>query len=258
VMPRPEALPFVRDAKRLGIIQKVARRRYRDDGLGDFDASLYGQKVRSLIDEHVAALDIAVKIPPVSITTPDFLSKVNGLTSEKAKASEMEHALKFHIRKNFDQDPARFAKLSERLDDILKSLSGKWDQLVLALTQLTKEASEDQAGGRIHGDLLTERIYGVLESEFITDVSVPNDVNAEILQIAETVAAQVIERAGIVRFWHNPHAQEQLRKQLVLILDGRDDLFPFNEQAGIADQLMELARANRALISSGIANASQS
>jgi len=47
VLPRPEALPFVADAKRLGIIQKVARRRYRDDGMGDFDASLYGEKVRA-------------------------------------------------------------------------------------------------------------------------------------------------------------------------------------------------------------------
>ena len=65
VLPRPEALPFVADAKRLGLILKVARRRYRDDGLGDFDASLYGEKVRALLDEHVTALDIATKIPPV-------------------------------------------------------------------------------------------------------------------------------------------------------------------------------------------------
>src|SRR5664279_3158825 len=96
VMPRPEALPFVKDAKRLGIIQKVARRRYRDDGLGEFDPSLYGEKVRALIDEHVTTLDIATKIPPVSITDPDFLVKVKGLTSDKAKASEMEHALRYH------------------------------------------------------------------------------------------------------------------------------------------------------------------
>ena len=36
----------------------------------------------------------------------------------------MEHALRFHIRKNFDEDPARYTKLSERLDDILKNLTG--------------------------------------------------------------------------------------------------------------------------------------
>ena len=143
VLPRPEALPFVADAKRLGIIQKVARRRYRDDGLGDFDPSLYGEKVRALIDEHVTALDIATKIPPVSITAPDFLAKVKGLTSDKAKASEMEHALRFHIRKNFDEDPARYTKLSERLDEILKTLTGKWDQLSLALEVLLGDATDE-------------------------------------------------------------------------------------------------------------------
>ena len=157
VLPRPEGLPFVRDAKRLGIIQKVARRRYRDDGLGDFDPSLYGEKVRALIDEHVTALDIATKIPPVSITDPDFLAKVKGLTSDKAKASEMEHALRFHIRKNFDEDPAHFTKLSERLDEILKTLTGKWEQLSLALEELLDDAKEGPTDA-VHEDPLDRSV----------------------------------------------------------------------------------------------------
>ena len=98
--------------------------------------------MRKLIDEHVTALDIATKIPPVSITEPDFLAKVQGLTSDKAKASEMEHALRYHIRKNFDEDPARYTKLSERLDDILKNLTGKWDQLALALGGAARRGTE--------------------------------------------------------------------------------------------------------------------
>jgi type I restriction enzyme R subunit len=249
VMPRPEALPFVRDAKRLGIIQKVARRRYRDDGLGDFDTSLYGEKVRALIDEHIMALDIATKIPPVSITAPDFLAKVKGLTSDKAKASEMEHALRFHIRKNFDEDPARYTKLSERLDDILKDLTGKWEQLSLALEKLMVEATDEQAAERVHDDPLVARFYGVLESEFATDATLPAEVRVDILHIAEDLVVEVVERARVVRFWHNPHAQDALRRELIHTLDNRDDLYPFDEQAALADKLMELAAANRALIS---------
>ena len=77
VMPRPESLPFERDAKFFGMVQVRARRRYRE---GDtFDVSLYGEKVRSLIDDHVLALGVDQKIPPVSITAPDFRSKVSGL-----------------------------------------------------------------------------------------------------------------------------------------------------------------------------------
>ncbi|MEU6566368.1 type I restriction endonuclease subunit R [Streptomyces parvulus] len=247
ILPRPEALPFVADAKRLGLIQKVARRRYRDDGLGDFNASLYGEKVRALIDEHVTALDIATKIAPVSVTDPDFLAKVKGLSSDKAKASEMEHALRFHIRTNFDEDPARYSKLSERLDEILKSLTGKWDQLSLALEVLLGDITDESSSSRVHEDLLVARFYGLLESEFATSATLPDEVRTDILHLAEGIVGEVLRHAGIVRFWQNPHAQDELRKDVVHQLDDRD-LFPFSEQAAIADRLMELARSNQSLI----------
>lgn len=248
VMPRPEALPFVPNAKRLGIISLAAKRRYRDDGLGDFDSSLYGEKVRKLIDDHVTALDIATKIPPVSITDPDFVAKVQGLTSDKAKASEMEHALRYHIRKNFDEDPARYTKLSERLDDILRNLTGQWDQLALALTGLLSEA-HGEVEGAIHDDPLVARFYGLLEAEFATDGTVADGVRIDIVHVAQEIVVQVEESTSIVRFWDNPHAQNTLRNQLIHTLDDRD-LVPFEEQAPLADKLMELAKANRSLIAS--------
>lgn len=247
VMPRPEALPFVKDAKRLGLIQKVARRRYRDDDLGDFDVSLYGEKVRALIDEHVTALDIATKIPPVSITDADFLTKVRAMSSDKAKASEMEHALRYHLRKNFDEDPARYSKLSERLDEILKSLTGKWDQLSLALEELLRDATGDQAKDAVHADPLVTRFYGLLESEFATSSELPTEVRRDMIYVAQDLVELVSEQTRIVRFWQNALAQDNLRRSLIHRLDERDDLFPFSEQPAVADRLMELARANRAL-----------
>jgi type I restriction enzyme, R subunit len=215
--------------------------------LGDFDASLSGEKVRALIDEHVTALDIATKIPPVSVTDPDFLAKVKGLTSDKAKASEMEHALRFHIRKNFDEDPARYTKLSERLDEILKTLTGKWEQLSLALEVLLGAATDESSSSRVHEDPLVARFYGLLESEFATDATLPDEVRVDIMHLAEQIVVEVTQHAAIVRFWHNPHAQDELRKEIIHTLDDRD-LFPFSEQAAVADRLMELARANQSLI----------
>jgi type I restriction enzyme, R subunit len=247
VLPRPEGLPYVKDAKRLGRIQMVARRRYRDAGLGDFDPSLYGEKVRKLIDEHVTALDIATKIPPVSITAPDFISKLKGLTSDKAKASEMEHALRFHIRKNFDEDPARFTKLSERLDKILKTLTGQWDQLALALEDLMKDATAEGDQDRPHADPLVSRFFGVLEAEFATDVTLPDEVRIDLIHLAEDIVVEVTDHTHRVRFWQNPHAQEELRKKIIHVLDDRN-LFAFAEQAAVADRLMELSKANQALI----------
>ena len=247
VLPRPEGLPYVKDAKRFGRIQTVARRRYRDAGLGDFDPSLYGEKVRKLIDEHVTALDIATKIPPVSITAPDFIAKLKGLTSDKAKASEMEHALRFHIRKNFDEDPARFTKLSERLDKILKTLTGQWDQLAIALEDLMKDATAEGDQDRPHADPLVSRFFGVLEAEFATDVTLPDEVRADLIHLAEDIVVEVTDHTHRVRFWQNPHAQEELRKKIIHVIDDRN-LFEFAEQAAVADRLMELSKANQALI----------
>jgi type I restriction enzyme R subunit len=245
VLPRPEALPYVRDAKRLGLIQKVARRRYRDDS-GDFDVSLYGAKVRKLIDEHVTALDIATKIPPVSITERDFISKVKGLTSDKARASEMEHALRFHLRKNFDEDPAHYTKLSERLDEILKGLTGKWDQLVLALEDLTNDTKGGDANP-VHNDPLVARFFGVLEAESATDANIREEMRLNLLDLAEAIVNIVVSRGLIVRFWHNLHAQDDLRAELINTLDDRD-VFPFEKLPSIADKLVELAKANQSLI----------
>jgi type I restriction enzyme, R subunit len=247
VLPRPEGLPYVRDAKRFGRIQLVARRRYRDAGLGDFDPSLYGEKVRQLIDEHVTALDISTKIPPISVTAPDFIAKVNGLTSDKAKASEMEHALRYHIRKNFDEDPARFTRLSERLDQILKQLTGQWEQLALALEDLMKDATAATDQAAPHADPLVSRFFGVLEAEFATDVTLPDEARMDLIHLAEDVVVDVAKHAHRVRFWQNPHAQEELRKKIIHTLDDRN-LFDFAEQAAVADRLMELSKANQALI----------
>lgn len=244
VLPRPEGLAYVKDAKRFGLVQKVARRRYREDEQGDFDASLYGEKVAALVNEHVRALDIETKIPPVSITDPDFVTKVNGLTSDEAKASEMEHALKYHIRKNFDQDPARYSKLSDRLEEILKTLSGKWVQLSLELGRFLDEALEDSTTNAAHTDPLVSRFYGVLEQEFALSPEPADQIRVQLLTLAAGIVGVVSIRSGMVRFWQNVLAQEELRHELRMMLDDID-LFPFEKQEAIADRLVELASANR-------------
>ena len=104
----------------------------------------------------------------------------------------MEHALRFHIRKNFDEDPARYTKLSERLDDILKTLTGKWDQLSLALEQLLGDAKDEPGRGtRVHDDPLVARFYGVLESRVRHQATLPDEVRIDILHLAEEIVVEV-------------------------------------------------------------------
>ncbi|WP_084392188.1 type I restriction endonuclease subunit R [Nocardiopsis listeri] len=140
VLPRPEAREFVPDAKSFGAIATLARARYREDD--GFDPSLYGAKVRDLIDQYIRVHDIRTKIPPTAITASDFESKVEALSSDRAKASEMEHALRHHISQNLDQDPEHYGKLSERLDEILTRLDGNWAAMYEAFRDLHTDVKE--------------------------------------------------------------------------------------------------------------------
>ena len=160
------------------MVQVRARRRYRE---GDtFDVSLYGEKVRSLIDDHVLALGVDQKIPPVSITAPDFRSKVGGLRSDRAKASEMEHAIRYHIRKHFDEDPAHYAKLSEKLDKILEALKERWDQLALALSDLVDDALKGRQVDSTGLDPQTEApFYGLLGQELEAEATATGELVVE-------------------------------------------------------------------------------
>jgi type I restriction enzyme R subunit len=268
VMPRPESLPFNRDAKFFGMVQVRARRRYRE---GDtFDVSLYGEKVRSLIDDHVLALGVDQKIPPVSITAPDFRSKVGGLRSDRAKASEMEHAIRYHIRKHFDEDPAHYAKLSEKLNKILEALKEQWDQLALALSDLVDDALKGRRVDSTGLDPQTEApFYGLLGQELEAEATVSSELvvedappaglapaQAAVLRDATvTLVAHLRSEIGVVGFWQNTYAQDVLRKWVVQLLDGQQvdghDLFKLDRLSEVADRVVELAKANHSKLAGG-------
>ena len=261
VMPRPESLPFYRDAKFFGMVQVRARRRYRE---GDtFDVSLYGEKVRSLIDDHVLALGVDQKIPPVSITAPDFRTKVSGLGTDRAKASEMEHAIRYHIRKHFDEDPAHYSKLSEKLDKILEALKEQWNQLALALSDLVDDALQGRQVDSTGLDPQTEApFYGLLGQELESEITSAAELAVEdsppaslspqqaavLREATVELVSHIRHEIGVVGFWQNTYAQEVLRKWLVQHLDGQQvdghDLFELDRLSQLADRVVELAHAN--------------
>ena len=249
VLPRPEALPFVPDAKTFGLIAFAARRRYREEG---FDASLYGSKVRRLIDDHVDALGIEQKIPPISITATDFDTKVAGLHSDRAKASEMEHAIRYHLREHWDEDPEHYSRLSERLEAILEELGEQWEQLALALHELLPEVRAGRQADDSGLDPVTEApFYDLLKRELVDEgktVSVPAE--ALLRDLTVDLVSHIKAEIGLVGFWHNSYAQNSLRAwvatQLAAPLIDGEDLFDFTRITPVADLVVELAKANHA------------
>jgi type I restriction enzyme R subunit len=250
VLPRPEALPFVADAKAFGAIAFAARRRYRDEA--GFDASLYGSKVRQLIDDHIEALGIEQKIPPMSITETDFDAKVAGLRSNRARASEMEHAIRYHLREHWDEDPEHYARLSERLEEIIEELGEQWKQLALALSSLLPEVRAGRQADDSGLNPVTEApFYDLLKRELAAEgKAISSPMEALLRELTVDVVAHIKAEISLVGFWHNTYAQNTLRAWVATrlaepMIDG-EDLFDFTRTTPVADRLVEVAKANHA------------
>lgn len=243
ILPRPEALPYVNDAKQLSYIQVRARNRYRDDArpIGKD----VGAKVRQLIDEYVLSLGIDPKIPPVSLTDVHFAEAVDKARSPRSKASEMEHALRYHIRQHQSEDPEHYRTLSDRLDEILAELKGRWEELVEALAKLVKQAQ----AGRQQDDtgldpVLHAPFFHVLNREVPAEAAASDAGRQALVALTVELVDHIRTEIGHVDFWSNAGKQMELQKWLTRQLDNADHLIPFEAQEAVADRLMELAKAN--------------
>jgi type I restriction enzyme R subunit len=251
VLPMPEALPYLSAVRLFTEIAKRARRRYRDGG--DFDPSLYGAKVRELIDEHMAALGVNAMLPPVSITDPEYVDKVARLGGSRARASEMEHAIRHHISVHIGEDPTRYRRLSERLEQVLADHAGNWEQQTLSLGALLAETRADAvdddgpAGSRRLGRL-ESALYGLLAEETATGGTLEGTEGQVLADFCRRLHKLAARQTTRMDFWRHDVDQYAFRDEVTvaLIEDGVGDLDGAPE---LADKLFEIIKANRHHIS---------
>ncbi|WP_437620623.1 type I restriction endonuclease subunit R [Sorangium sp. So ce1151] len=244
VLPRPEGLPYLKDAKQLGLIYTEARTLLRGE-LPELAKST-GAKVRRLIDEHVISLGVDPKIAPIAITDAGFAAHVGRQVSPRAKASEMEHALRHHIRQNRDADPVLYQRLSERLEEILKAHGDDWEQLALALRSLSEEAEKGRQKDDTGLDTQTETpFFAVLKEERAKDRPVPPADARWLAGLTVQLVTHIRAEIRVVDFWKNTHAREVLRGVVFTFLDDHE-IVSFEQADAVADRIMELAKANHA------------
>jgi type I restriction enzyme R subunit len=249
VLPRPEALPFLADARALAFLQHRARNLYREPTrpLGRD----VGEKIRRLIDDHLVSLGVIPGIPPVSLTDPAFRELVARAGSPRGEAGELEQALRNHIDKHAGEDPNRYGALSERLERILAELEGRWEAMAEALQKLADEMRGGRAVDDSGLDPETEAPFlDTITSAIAGDDSLDAETTKLLARQVKDLVAHVRQEVRLPSFWKNPTAQDTLHKWIAQFLD-RDpgtgaELIPFEKQPEVADQLLELARRNHA------------
>jgi len=242
VLPRPEALPFVDAINLYGEIQVLTRRRYRDDVDGDFDPHKYKEKVRRLIDQHITVLDLSQRIAPIKVTDAEFAEHVRGIVSPRTKASEMEHAIRHHVREHVDEDPAYYGRLSQRVDEILDKLEDRWEQIAL-FEEIISEINAGRIDEHDTGlDPTTELPFHGLMAERVasSDGAAADGLTALTRLLVDDVRRQI----AVVGFWENGTKQDELRKAVKRKLDD-SNLFAYDDLDELAVDLVALAKANR-------------
>jgi len=248
VLPRPEGLPYSADAKRLAYIYARARNRYKDTPVLGKDV---GAKVRKLIDDHVISLGIDPKIPPIQLTDTEFDTHVARAASDRAKASEMEHAIRSHIRKHTDEDPVLYRKLSERLNEILRTLGEQWNEVIAQLQKVIDELRSGNAGAADAPGDLPEHCAPFLRTVLDVVCAGQTPTFAELLRLkdvtVELVDLLVQELQGNRGIWSPSKRadQDNLNGQLFEhLMRQRPPLVDADKAGVLADKLMEQARAN--------------
>ena len=240
ILPDSAAAPFLNDLKRLGKISVGARNLYRDEQLNILGA---GEKVRKLIEEHVYSTGVDPKIPPVDLLAADYREKLSHHKSSRSKASEIEHAIKHHIKINLEDDPEYYRKLSERLEDIIRRYEEKWDELV----QLLLDFRENIETGREkqaeeHGLTTTEQpFYNIFIAELMgstKEMDMDTHTREKVKEVTRSLVGMLDEATQIVDFFDKWDEQKRVRLEIRRVV-----IENFDESLvkPVTDRFMELA-----------------
>ena len=210
-------------AKRFAYLLMRIRNRYRDETM---DLKWAGEKVRKLIDKYLLSLGIDSKIPPVSLLSDDFPKELDKHgKSSKAKASEMEHAIRRHIKVNMTNDPQLYTKFNDRLRAILEKHQGNWDIILDELDSLRTDLKSKDRDVTEGLDEIEDVFYRNIIDNAFTKVKGGLDSNAkenafyikkdpEVINLIIDVVQLLREKLQIPNFWKRPSEVKKLQGEI--------------------------------------------
>lgn len=239
VLPLTAAEPYKIPSKQFAFILFRIKQRYKDSTI---NIEGIGEKIKRLVNEHLQNLGINPKIPPVELFSDNFEAEVNKNTSKKAIASEMEHAIRKHIKVSFNEDPSLYKKLYEKLEAILKQHKENWERLVEGLKGIRDEALEgrtktEEGVSAIEApffDLMIDTAFGKNHVEKTTREKCKK-INSDIIELLES-------NIGIINFWDKDHEIEKIKGEMsdTLLFSGIPELIDASDL--ICTEIMALAK----------------
>lgn len=229
-------------AKRLGYLLWRIKDRYKDETM---DLKWASEKVRKLIDRHLLSLGIDTKVFEVSILSDEFRNNIDFLNkTPKSKASEMEHAIRWHIKVNLEKDPTLYARFKDKLETILHAYQENWEEIVKELGKLRDEMSEGRTPETDGISIIEAPFYDLIKATLSiadeTEISLTKELTHNLIEILK-------ETAAINNFWSDRAAE---RRRIEGLLEDEIRYSGIKEVSGkaleLTTELMKLAKNREA------------
>lgn len=246
VLPNPAALEYSEDYKTLAFIRESVAKMTRNPRFSNKDAS---KKVRAIIEEYLTVNGVDMEIAPISLLSDDFLKGGQSKKSDRAVSEEIKYAVREFININMPKDPELYARLSERLEQILEEFKNNWAELRKALEQLRRDIKAGRAKENTYGYDATHEMpfLGLLKTEFFGKKAF-EELSDEQMTMMKNLTDDVLNRfkqeTVAVNFWNNVALQQELRTYIIkqLISPEIKKFVPdiVKRRKDIAQKLMEL------------------
>lgn len=246
VLPNPAALEYSEDYKTLAFIRESVAKMTRNPRFSNKDAS---KKVRAIIEEYLTVNGVDMEIAPISLLSDDFLKGGQSKKSDRAVSEEIKYAVREFININMPKDPELYARLSERLEQILEEFKNNWAELRKALEQLRRDIKAGRAKENTYGYDATHEMpfLGLLKTEFFEKKAF-EELSDEQMTMMKNLTDDVLNRFKqetlAVNFWNNVALQQELRTYIIkqLISPEIKKFVPdiVKRRKDIAQKLMEL------------------
>lgn len=235
VMPNPKAHDYITDLKFLGKVRQAAKSRYRVDGM---DISDCGEKVKQLIEEHLAAVGIDVVHEPIDILSNRFEKQIDETKTPEGKAAEMEHAIRHEIRVKLEENPVYYTSLKERLEELLQRRRDRQmdiDELLEEYRNMVNDMRNTAQKGEEQGFTREQYpFYQMLEKEMP-----PYDDVEDLKALTHLITDIIQQEADIVEWTNKEDVKREMRKKIKKQL--RVSPCPKEKLESLTQQLIDLA-----------------
>ncbi len=245
VIPRKEALDYLKDWKAFTEVNALAEKHFRDKR---FSMKGIPKKLRTIADEYLESKGIDQKVAPISIIADDFFDKVKTRKRNKTKAAEIEHAIRHYIDINIDEDPELFASFAKKLEEILENFKGNWKQIYEELEKLREKIKKREKKESYGLDRKKQMpIFRIFKAELFDNRKLSEDEISTNVALTQSISNLVFTEIKLKGFWDSAPAQAKLKAELQKILLSKEfKAVPniISKRKEIISRIMEWAKKN--------------